>query len=285
VKVAPRPSWFALRAVAAVACFGAVASATTPRDFVPARAMAMGASRGAASGNEAIFLNPAAVGAMRRYSLQLDYAHATGTDSGDGFVLSIVDSLSNPQFPTGLAYRYASVGEGADKVTGTTKDFALGFALGDSLLLGTRVTYITYAKEGHDFSQFTGDLGVLAKLGGVNVGATGYNLLRVDSQDVSRGFATGIGIGDDRSYLLAADLRWDWPQDKAMRSWSVAGEYLFGDALALRAGYSTDAVRGTAFWSTGLGLITQSIGLDVGYRHDLHTREGLWGFAVKVFGG
>lgn len=270
------PLWLALAAPSA--------QAADPQAFVPARAVALGDNRFAASGNDAIFLNPAALGAQLRYALQLDYAHTTGAATGDAVGVSLADSLSNPAFPAGLAYRYVTVGAKGAAAKGSIKDVAFAHPFGDALLVGVRVSRLTYTLAGHEVSQFTGDVGTLVRVGPVSAGVVGFNLLKADVADAPRGVATGLALSDDRSFLLAGDLKWEWPGDVARGSWSLAGEYLLAELVPVRAAYGWDGRRGTASWSLGSGLVTQVVGVDVSYRRDLVSRDGYWAVAVKVFG-
>lgn len=271
----------------AVLLFALPAGAVAPKDFMPARGVAMGGGRATSSGNESIFLNPAALGATRRYAVQLDYAHLTGGDvggAGDGLVLSVVDSVSNPSFPTGLAFRYLSVGEGADETKGNTKDFALGFPLSQGILIGTHVTHLSYTSNGREFSQFTGDLGLVLLLAPLSLSFVGFNLIQVDSPELARGLATGVSLTDELSYRLTGEVRWEWTGAAPVQSYTVGAEYLLGEAFPIRAGYEWDKVRQAEYWSVGSGFVSQTFGFDVSYRHDRATEQSVWAFALKVFG-
>lgn len=257
-----------------------------PRDFLPARAVAMPANRAIATGNEAIFVNPAGLAAATRYTAQLDYQHATGAATGgNGIVVSVVDSISNPQFSTGLAYRYLSTGEGGG-YQGWMTDLAVGVPVLGLFIIGTRVTYLSYTANGRDLKRFTGDLGFMMPLGPLTLGAVGYNLINVDSPEAPRGFAGGVAFGDDLSFRLAADVRYDFLPGMvdAQRTVSFGGEYLLGMAFPLRVGYELDDVRQNTYISGGIGAILGNVGADVSLRVD---KAGVyqWAFSLKVFGG
>lgn len=263
------------------------ASKPVPRDFVPARGLAMGGGRMAASGAEAIFLNPAALGGRRQYSLQLDYGTSSGQGvqtNGDALVLSIVDSVSNPNFPSGLAYRWVSIGEGASATTGSTKDMSVAMPFSDAFAIGMHVTWLSYTQDKREISQITGDFGGLMAFGPLKLGVVGYNLIAVDSPDAARGLATGLALTDEYSYRLSADVRWDWLKTNTPRSYSMGAEYILFDLLPLRAGYDWDGVRQTEFVSGGSGFQTAQFGCDVSYRLDRKTDTGYWGFAVRILG-
>lgn len=259
------------------------ARAVEPPDFVPSRAIALGDNILTASGTDAIFLNPAGLGATNGYAVQLDYTHSTGAGGGDAVVISLADSLSNPSFPTGLAYRYLSVGSQGKDAKGSVKDFALAYPVSNNVVIGTHVAYLSYTEGGRDFNQFTGDLGTLLRFGPVCAAVVGTNLLLVDSPDLPRGLGTGLSYGDGQSYLLAGDFKWEWPGETMVHSWSLAGEYLLGGLMPVRLAYSNDGRRQTSFISGGLGFVTHVIGANVSYRRDLTTNEGLWSFGLVVY--
>lgn len=264
------------------------ALAVSPKDVLPARSVGLGGSRGTASANSAIFLNPAALGASRQYTAQFDYVHAdtpTVDDGGDAIVVSIADSLSNPQFPTGIAYRYMSLGPAGDNAKGWITDFALGIPLTQNFLLGTRVSYLSYEQGGRDLSKFTGDLGAMLVLDYLQVGVVGFNLLKVDSPEAARGVAGSVSLTDSRHWQIGGDMRWEWMGPTVARSWGAGAEYLLGGALPVRVGFEHDAVRSTSFWSTGTGLVFRQFGVDVSYRRDITTGAGIWAFSGKLFGG
>lgn len=260
--------------------------AVSPKDVVTARSTGLGGSRGIASANSAIFLNPAALGATRQYTAQFDYLHSTNPDAGgggDAIVLSIADSLSNPMLPTGIAYRYMSLGPQGDNAKGWITDFALGIPLTQSFLLGARVSYLSYELGGEELSKFTGDLGGLLVLDYLQLGVVGFNLLKVDSPEAARGVAVSLSLTDSISWRLGGDVRWEWPGSNVATSWGAGAEYLLGRAFPVRAGFEYDAMREAKFWSVGTGLVFQQFGIDVSYRHDLATGTAIWAFGGKLF--
>lgn len=267
--------------------FSDLALAQAPRDFVPARGVAMGGGRLAASGNEAIFLNPAALGMRRAYTLQLDYTSSSGANAaqdGSALVLSIVDSVSNPLFPTGIAYRYVSIGEGKDEKTLSSKDVSVAIPIGGTFWLGTHLTYLSFSEDKKEYGGFTGDVGLLAAFGEVKAGLVATNLINVDSSDAVRGLGVGLALSDEYTYRFSSDLRWDFLADKAPRSWTIGAEYVLADVLPLRLGYDWDSTRATEFASFGTGFQTAQFGFDVSYRLDRTADVGYWAFAMKLFG-
>lgn len=274
-----------LLAVALLHGGAAHAQATGVRDFVGARAVAMSAGRGVATGNEAIFLNPAGLGAAQRYTAQLDYNHATGSAGGNGVVISVADSVSNPRFPGGVAYRYLSTGEGPDETRGWITDLAFGYVFTPNIVFGVRGSYLSYTEGDENVRRITGDVGTMFLLSRLSLGLVGYNLINVDSPQAPRGFGAGVAFGDDFTFRVAADYRLDFLlDDTPVHSYSVGGEYLLAN-FPLRFGHEWDNFRQTRYWSGGLGIVLQQFGIDLSYRRDARTGENLWAAAVKMFAG
>jgi len=196
--------------------------------------------------------------------------------------VSIADSLSNPRFPTGLAYRYVSAGSGDATQKGHFTDFAMAFPVGGSFLLGGRLTYFNYTVEDKELQRITGDLGLLLGWSGLSVGVVGFNLVNVDSPDSGRGLGAGISYGDERLWRVAADYRLDFTTH-AVHSFSAGADLLVAEAIPLRGGYIWDNLRGREFWSAGTGLLFSQFGVDASFRRDRRTGENLLGFSIKVF--
>lgn len=277
-----KTAWIVLLAVAALPLAGR--SETQPRDIIPGRGLAMPASRAISTGNEAIYTNPAGLLAALRYTAELDYHHATGPGA-DAMVISILDSKTNPFIPIGLGYRYFG-GGGAEGYSGWTTDFASAVNVLGLFTLGGRLSYQSYTARGRDLKRFTGDLGLLVPIGPVSIGAVAHNLVNVDSPDAPRGVGVGVAFGDDMTFRLAADMRWDWANGalSPTRSFMFSGETLLGGVAPIRGGFEWDDLRKSGYWSAGTGIVIQPIGLDLSVRRD---DAGIfqWVLSVKYFGG
>lgn len=261
-------------------------ASVAPRDFVPSRALAVGASRAMALGNEAIYLNPAGLALDRRYTMQLDYSHVPGEDwGGNGVTVSIADSISNPKLPMGISYRYLSAKSGDVQTKGAITDLALAHPIASWLLVGARMSYLTYVEGGRDFKQFTGDVGLMGLVGPLTLSAVGFNLIQVDSPNAARGVSTGVALGDGHRYRIGADVRWEWanPKAAAVTSYAAGAEYLLANAIPLRVGLDWDEVRQARYWSLGAGFLTAQFGADISYRRDAVSGENMLSFALKLF--
>jgi len=308
--------------VALLAAGGAAAAESpaplTVPDLMGPRTLALQAGVGSASGTEALFLNPAAISARKRYTVDAFYL----TDRRPGLTLSerqqdhlggsVVDSISTP-VAAGLAYARETKGV----ETGTLFRLALAGPIAQGLFLGVQGNY--YDLTGGTYTDsYTGpspqerqwpriastlnlDAGLFYQAARmVSVGVAGYNLLSAKHRDVlPRGFGAGIAVGSDSSLQAVADWhidldRGDWVASRG--DWGASGsvkntnrfsaglEYLVSGSMPVRAGYEIDDTSKTKWWSLGLGLTSTKAALDLGYRQSTtDPRAKTFAAAVRVF--
>lgn len=263
------------RALCGAALFAAAAASAAPPltggipDIVGPRALALSAATGIAAGNEGLFLNPAAVGARKRYSAEgLVLVDRRGAETaGQFYGISVVDSLTSP-VTGGISYVRAQKGE----FTGNVWHGALAGPIAKDLYLGVSGKYLK-VNGPRNTDAATVDAGFFWQVSElISAGAAGHNLVAVSNEAVApMGAAAGIGIGSDRSFQLTADWRADFDRaGKTTNRYAAGLEVLLGELVPLRAGWARDETLDGSWWSLGAGLITQGgVALDVGYRQAL----------------
>jgi hypothetical protein len=257
--------------LAALLASGASAQEPPPGgipDLTGPRALALSASVGVPGGNDAIFENPAALAARRRYSVEASFF----TDRRDAgtmsqfFGASVVDSVSAP-VTAGLAYERAS--EGA--YTGNLFHLALAGPLAQGLTLGVSGTF--YSVDGPDpMSAASVDAGLFWQVGRyLSIGAAGHNLVPAGNDQVApRSVAAGFAAGSDQSLQVMGEWSADLDRAGETRNRFAAGlEYLLARMVPLRAGWAQDELLDTQWWSAGAGIVTRSVAIDLGYRQSL----------------
>jgi hypothetical protein len=250
-------------------------------DLVGARTLGLSSGIGAAQNNEGIYVNPAALAARKRYSvdgsLLFDRRGATTADRFFGG--SVVDSMSGPMT---AAVAYANAGEGL--YHGNVWTSAIAGALVERFYVGIAGKYL--ALDGpQKVSAGTLDAGIFWQVADyVSVGATGYNLVPVAKDLVApRGVGAGLAIGTDSLFQLTADWRADFdrgqltstvPGAQATKNrYGVGAELLLGNLVPVRAGFQVDEVLDTKWWSVGTGLVSKNgIALDLGYRQSVDAK-------------
>jgi hypothetical protein len=238
-------------------------------DLVGPRALALSSGTGIAASNEGIYLNPAAAGARRRYSVEgLLLVDRRGSETAAQlYGGSVVDSQSGP-VAGGFSYVRAQRGE----FTGGVWHVMLSGPIAQDFHLGVSGKYLS-VKGPRNSSAATVDAGLFWQAADLfSLGVAGYNLVPIANELAApRGMGAGVGIGSDRSFQVTADWRADFDRaGKATNRYGGGVEVLLGQLVPLRAGWSRDDMLGAKWWSLGAGLVTQAgVMLDVGYRQSL----------------
>ena len=316
-----RTATVALVAGCALAAFGAPSAHA--QDFVGTRAMSLSeAYRASATGNDAIYFNPAGLVVIQRYALELNYQLNLQKEEHT-VDLSVVDSKTSPM-AAGLAYTFDGREFTKRYSLQHKATLALAYPVLDKLLsvgAGLKYVNVTDAVLGNYLNALSADLGILSRLPfGVSIGAVGYNLIPIQSQraPLSAGFglnldfgplsalvfggspvlgakanAAGLpstsSMGDVQGPLagltLEGDVNLDFTTLYGTQSrWSAGLEYLAFDTIPLRAGYLWDQATNDQQVSVGAGFIVPYFGLDVGYRQSvLHLGTHVFAIGLKFF--
>jgi hypothetical protein len=235
-------------------------------DQLSARSLAMAAMRGLASGTDAIWLNPGAIAARRRYAAEIQYQTDQNSNAGDGaiFGASVVDAETS-SIAGGFAFTRVDV----PGSVGNRWDLAVAGALGQGLTLG--VTGEWLALDGTEKVRAANvHVGLLWEVSGfLALGLAGTNLVPTGHPQISpTGAAGGISVGTDRLFHVAGDWLVQWDSTGKMRNtWAAGAEVLLFDLVPLRAGWTRDEWRDGQWWSAGAGVVTSSgVALDLAYR-------------------
>ena len=285
-----------------------VATSARAQDFIGARALSMGeAYRAIATGNDAIYMNPAGLVLVPRYSPEVHYVFNL-VDEQQEFDASLVDSKTSA-FAAGLGYTFQGREYTRRLVMQHAATLAVGYALFPRIFqvgVGLKYVNVTDVIVGNYLNALTADLGLLATLpGGLNLAAVGYNLIPFGSSHVpvSAAFAAAWDLGPLSAWLfggapalgmipnaagttvmgdmstlrgplsgltLAGDVYVDFFTLRGpMSRASVGVEYLLLDFVPLRAGYMYEQEIEEHTASVGAGFIVPYFGLDVAYRESI----------------
>jgi hypothetical protein len=254
--------------LAGLAAFPAAAQEPPPGgipDLTGPRALALSATVGVAGGNDAVFENPAALGARRRYSVDALFftEEREAGNAGRYYGGSVVDSMTGP-VAAAFAYQYAADGE----YTGSLYRLAISAPISEGLFLGAGTTYFDV-----DGPRPTGaasvDAGLFWQVARyVSVGAVGRNLVPIANEAIAPlGMAAGLAIGSDASLTVAGEWSAEFPEAGGTINRYAGGlEYLLVNMVPLRAGYVHDEKLDTQWWSAGAGFVTRTVALDAAYR-------------------
>lgn len=300
------------------------ANTAKAQDFVGVRALSLGeAYRAIATGNDAIYFNPAGLAVIPRYSPELHYSFNLDAEDHQ-FDLSVVDSKTSV-VAGGIGYTF----QGRELTRRTTLQHTatVGVAypfLPSLLYAGAGIKYVNIsdAVVGNYLNALSADLGVLATLpGGVSLAAVGYNLIPINAQDVplSAGFGIAWDLGPLSSLIFGGGpsfgpvpnaagmpapappgnprgplsnfvLTADWYINfftfyGPQSRLSVGWEYLLFDVVPLRLGYQFNQERGDDhLLSAGAGFIVPFFGLDVAYQQSvIYPDHRTFAIALKFF--
>ena len=178
-------------------------TSASAQDFVGARAMGLGESyRAIATGNDAIYFNPAGLPLLKRYSVEGSYLLSLEDERHVGDV-SIVDSKTNP-LAVGLAYTFLGAELTRRQTIGHTATLGMAYPIFERLLsvgVGLKYKNVSDAVAGNYLNAVTADVGAISQIpGGISLAAVGYNLMPIRTNPssfvpVSAGFAAALDLG------------------------------------------------------------------------------------------
>jgi hypothetical protein len=238
-------------------------------DIVGPRTLGLSAAIGAASGNDGLYLNPGALAARKRYSVESGIlVDRRGAATVDRFLGgSVVDSMTSP-VTAGLSYLRAQEGT----FTGNVVHAALAGPIMEGFFFGVGGKWLS-VKGPRSTWAATLDVGVLWQVADlVSVGGAGYNLVSIANDAIApMGAGAGIAIGNDRSFQLTGDWRTDFDRaGKTTNRYAAGAEVLLARLVPVRLGWMKDDTLGTKWWSAGAGLVTKGgVAIDVGYRQSI----------------
>ena len=260
-----------------------------------ARPIGMGSAFTAnASGNGALYHNPAGIATSLMYSVEGSYFM---TPTSNAFNASVVDSKLNPQLAAGAAYSY-ELGTDNDIKGLTGHDARLVFAsqlLPERMVVGLGGRYLHYTDEDESlFSGFTMDVGTVIRVTeGFFVGLSALNLIDVCADDkdeacppttAPRTLHGGLAFGSSLGFQVVADVEADVSEKDEVRMVYGGGtELLIAQLVVLRGGYRYLAADKTHVLAAGGGLKSQTVGLDIGFQQNLDIDESLFSVAIQLF--
>ena len=252
------------------------------------RGLALGTGvRAAAVSTSALAYSPAALALGNLYHIEanLDYMAALDTVA---LGAAAVDS-STSKVGAGIALRgFLSGDDGFDAehrydYDGLDGRLGVALALSDAFSLGVGARYIDLSTEEDDDGDgqedsdlelvqgFTMDASLrIVPVEGVQVDIAALNFLDRDSPFVPVMLTGGLAFAVASAFSLGIDVLTDMSSfDDPQVTIGGGAEYLGGNAIPVRAGYSFDIAREIHALGVGIGYTDQRVGLDVGVRQEL----------------
>jgi hypothetical protein len=248
-------------------------------DLQGPRTLGMAAATGVASGNDGMFVNPAAVAARRRYSVEALFAvdRRGATTAGQWVGASVVDALSAPATASLAWVRPVEGTQGGNLFIG-----GLAGPLAERFYLGAQARYLALTQTiaggaTEKVSMVTADAGLFWEVSDyISVGFSGFNLVPTRHKTIApRSVGGGLSLGSDTSFRIMADWRTDLDRlDRSTSRYGAGAEVLLGGVAPVRAGYQRDETLKTTWWTLGAGLVSASgAAIDFGYKQSAQNAD------------
>lgn len=255
-----------------------------------ARLLGLGESqRALATGNDAIYVNPAGLALGSQYSIESGYADDfLGSDRR--FNGSVVDSQAGA-LAAGFGYTY-SIRRPEDlerflsfqpdliqlseiRLEGHRAELALATRIIDTLAIGINVRYLHFDRDDGDnrigrFQLFQLDAGLQWRIiEGLSIGVVGYNLIKRDKELTPISLGGGLGYQTD-IFMLEGDFVYNFLTSEVRASGGLS--VTLYEMIPVRAGVGWD--QATEQWrlSVGLGFFIEEAAVDIAYRRSLNPR-------------
>lgn len=250
------------------------------------------AQRALVVGNDAIYVNPAGLALAQIYSVEIGYMDdLLGSDRR--LNASVVDGQSGP-LAGGFAYTYTkrapdAAEGGTARLEGHRTEMVLATRIADTAAIGVTGRYVTFERrEGEEdlpddnFKSFQIDAGFQWQIWqGLSIGVAGYNLTKSEDEQFPLRWGGGIGYRSEW-FSLETDVRFNSAKSKP--DYSVGGEVIIANFVALRAGTTYSESADTWSISGGVGIVIDRLSIDVGYRQRLKGEDLVDYGDERIFG-
>jgi len=303
-----RKSWISVAVVVGCLCAAAGANAEEPMTI---RAMGMGDALGAAaSGDNALFLNPAGMSLVNAYSLTGWYQYAVRREGHIAHV-SVVDAVTSRRVHAGLYYTFHySRPEVFEprlqrsiklKVQGHETGLAISVPIGQYVILGAQASYVFLERTTQvpgDEEGKTTDASTKKNTTGIttgivirptqsfNIGVVGRNLVPTHTIENPTELIVGAAYSFKRVVLVDCDLvlNFDTPERKQMVGVRGGLEVFIKGQFSIRGGTWYAGYPGATYVTAGFGYISTKVAVDVGFAQQVDGGvETRFGLGLRLF--
>jgi hypothetical protein len=239
-----------------------------------ARGLALGTGmRASAISTSALAYSPGALSLGNLYHIEgnVDYLSAIKTAALGG---AVVDS-STSKVGAGVGLR--GFLSGHDGYGGLDGRVGIAVSLTEAIALGVGARYISLTQFDHKLARgFTMDASLrVMPVSGVQIDLGALNFIDVHSPFVPVTLTGAVAVAIVPSLSVGADLLTDMSTYSKPEVITGGGlEYLIGNSVPLRAGYSADIARSVHAVGFGVGYTDQRVGLDLGFKQEIKGGHG-----------
>jgi hypothetical protein len=257
--------------------------AAVPLDFDAARGareVGMGGTfREMGVGANAADGNPAALALFQAY--QLEFASGWDWKSKGWYAAGWARDSTNPEISGAYSLHYISNENGGAQVGQWNHALAIGTRLGDRVAVGVGTRWVIQGEQ-PKINAASLNVGLSVQVARTfTLGFAGYNLIDTHHVELSRSFEIGLSwlLGPVR---LASEVRSDIGRGPLHPTWNTGVEIFLGRTFALRTGWEWNEPAKLNYFSAGLGLVLDNLGLDLGYRHGLSGAGDLFVGGLRI---
>ncbi len=224
--------------------------------------------RASSISTSALAYSPAALALGNLYHIEgnVDYMTAVKTAALGG---AVVDS-STSKLGAGIGLR--GFLSGTNGYGGLDGRLGLAFPLSDAFAVGLAGRYISLTQAGTKLARgFTMDASLrIAPVSGLQIDIGALNFIDISSPYVPVTVTSGVAVALMPSLSVGADVLMDLSSFSTVQLTAGGGlEFLAGESVPLRIGYSADLARGVHALGVGVGYTDQRVGLDLGLKQEL----------------
>ena len=274
---------------ACLASQGAYAQISAYNHQLPARTIGMaGNGRSFASGANALFLNPAALGVAHQYIFGAGYGYAGAGDGAHVLSAEWIDSTPN-LFNMAMGFAFDYVPYSGEDAAGNKLDDSYNAHLSMSYTAKMQNTELHVGVGGHrliniqgtDADIWTGDAGLVLNFGNqFMAGFAGYNLYRDGDAEFPRGIGGGVsywsgpfmgGFAVTANFdLTFAPHEGEEAEEEPQLRYLGPLQYMPVQDILTRGAANYDAMVENTRVAAGVTIIAASnVGLEFGYQHNL----------------
>jgi hypothetical protein len=259
---------FALLVMFLLPAFAGAQTRLQLRDLMQARNYAMGgAYRALSFGTEAIAGNPAAMALYPRYQIELGGAWDVAGQNAVASA-SVLDSVSGP-LAAGVTYQLVTFGQGVLRRTAHFNTLALCLPLLPNVWIGASARHLLMTGAA-SANAITSDAAVLMRFfDSLSLSVAAHNWIDTGHEELSPYYSLSAGWVTGM-VALTADVRGDFGiPGSPLFAIGFGAEYVVGQGIPLRLGYSIDNIAQTKAVSGGIGWMSSGGSVDLAYRHDV----------------
>jgi hypothetical protein len=279
---------------AAIAAFMGAGTAQAQK-YEGARPAALGGAYSAvASGNEAIFYNPAGMSLYpNRYNIDVGYAY-NPFSGGNWFNASIMDVSTNSPMGFGISFFYnwdRTVPEPRTWYKGYRLDLAISYPAHKLVLWGVNIKWMQYKVNSRDDAiiSATGDMGLLILAHKwVRVATVGRNLVPIARKEFPYEAVAGMAAGSESKFMFNTEFTTAiYNLDDITFRVNAGMEAFLGEYVSLRAGYYWDQKADNSHYvGMGVGFVSPKLGFDVAYKQNcVYTDDRFILAVIRIFAG